>query len=826
MNKEAKKIIYLASIFVLLTTVFFFGLRLLLNAVESFKMPSLNGNSLSSSSSQAETTTTTQPIALGEEQEQDEEQPKKENSSISLSSLTKQPRSLNTKKLLGLALIIAAFFTYKAMINYEQTHGLDDLKGEERWAKRRELRKTYIECNEKDIAHLEKAGTPIAHYTNTYYIEPSVKHNLIIGTTGSGKTQTHVLQSIKLIAESADKQNFIINDPKGEILQDTYSILNKEGYRVVIFNLKDAEVSSGWNPLTFVINEYVRCRQENKDLSKVAEYVDTICYTLTHNDKSDPIWPSSAKSSLSAMILYLIETAYEFDERNKEAIVAGNIKSRLDKVTFYSAFKLFSIFGGEYTYRQEGEYTKKLNALDELFKQLPVSSLASAAYTTTRFADGEMRSSIWATVADNTTVFARDVGIAKITAHTEIDLDNLIENSDKPFAVYMLLPDDRPSRHILATMFIDQAYLSIIEYLSRNRIQALPRRINFILDEFANMPKISGMDNKITVSRSRNVQWWLYIQGLSQLEATYDKSAKTIRENCPNIIYIYSGDEDTNKYIEGLLGSSTLMYHTYSGKLSEEQSRSQSYEGKPLKNINQLRRLQMGETITISHRQRPVLSKFDFYYKLGVDKTDIDSVFADVPDFDLDKSLYPLTDFTVLLPAEFEEFRQRIASDPLYSEKTNEEAEPENRNTNTAPEEVIGGDAPDSSDGGGGGLAAYIGNRPSDEQPTVTAYNPMELQSSDGKQQEQVTDSLMAILGANHALNQTVSAEQIISKVDGYTGGSLSEAVNSGNFARARQEYRRLCAKNRLSADEEQILGSYIESQISNKAPADSARKI
>lgn len=824
MNKEAKKIIYLASIFVLLTTVFFFGLRLLLNAVESFKMPSLNGNSLSSSSSQAETTTTTQPIALGEEQ--DEEQPKKEGSGISLSSLTKQPRSLNTKKLLGLALIIAAFFTYKAMINYDQTHGLDDLKGEERWAKRRELDKIYVKCKEQDIPKLTKAGTPIAHFDDTYYIEPSVKHSIIIGTTGSGKTQTHVLHSIKLIAESADKQNFIINDPKGEILQDTYSILNKEGYKVVIFNLKDAEVSSGWNPLTFIINEYVRCREENKDLSKVAEYVDTICQTLTHNDKSDPIWPSSAKSLLSAMILYCIETGYEFDERNSEAIAAGEVKSRLDRINFYSIFKLFSLFGGEDAYRQQGEYTKKLNALDELFKTLPVSSLAAAAYTTSRFADGDMRSSIFATLADNINIFARDIGIAKITSHTDIDLDRLIENSNRPFAIYMLLPDDRPSRYVLATMFINQAYLSIIEYLSRNRVQTLPRRINFILDEFANMPKISGMDNKITVSRSRNVQWWLYIQGLSQLDSKYEKNSKTIRENCPNTIYIYSADDDTNKYIESRLGSSTLMYHTYSGKLSEEVSRSQQYEGKPLKNVNQLQRLQMGETITISHRHRPVFSKFDFYYKLNVEKTDIDALFADAPEIDIDKMLYPLTDFTAALPPEFEEFRNTIASDPLYSEKTNEETESENRNTDTVPEEVIGGDAPDSSDGGGGGLAAYIGNRPSDEQPTVTAYNPMELQSSDGKQQEQVTDSLMAILGANHALNQTVSAEQIISKVDGYTGGSLSEAVNSGNFARARQEYRRLCAKNRLSADEEQILGSYIESQISNKAPADSARKI
>lgn len=807
MSNEAKKITYLAAVFLSLTVAFFFGLRLILNALESFKMPNVSVG-VSSSSSQTETTTTTKPIALGDESTKQEQPSSEKKGSISLSSLTKQPKALNAKKLLGLSMLIAAFFTYKAMVDYDMHHGLEDLKGEERWAKRSELDKEYISCKENKVSELYQVGTPIAHFTDTYYIEPKVKHNLIIGTTGSGKTQTHVLHSIKLIAESGDKQNFIINDPKGEILQDTYSILKEQGYEVVVFNLKDAEVSSGWNPLTFVINEYVRCRKENKDLSKVAEYVDTICHALTRNDKSDPIWPSSAKSLLSAMVLYLIETGYEHDQTYAKQIAEGTVKSRLDKVTFYSIFKLFSMFGGENAYRQDGEYTRKLNALDELFKKLPVESLASAAYTTSRFAEGEMRSSIFASLSDGINIFGRDIGIAKITSHTDIDLDQLIENSSptlfaKPFAIYMLLPDDRPSRYILATMFINQAYLSIIEYLSRNRLQSIPKRINFILDEFANMPKISGMDNKVTVSRSRNVQWWLYVQGLSQLDSKYEKTAKTIRENCPNLIYIYSGDDDTNSYIEKLLGSSTLQYHTYSGKLSEELSRSQQYEGKPLKNINQLRRLKMGETITISHRQRPILSKFDFYYKLNVEKTDIDSLFASRPEFELTKTLYPLTDFTNRLPPEFEEFRQRIASDPLYAEQE----QPPAPSSATAGN---GGEIPS-----GGGKNEHIENTPP-EQPEITPYNPMEGRA-DTRQEEQRSNSIMEILSnASTTLNEAAAAsvDQILAKVD--TSGKLSEALNSENYARAKTELNRLVAHSLLSADEEQTLRAYINNRNSH----------
>lgn len=817
MNKTTKKIVYLMSLFILLTIVFFFGLRFLLNTFEQIKMPSLNQDTSISDEEERQA----EPIALGGEMQQEAEEEQEQSSSLSLSSFTTQPDMINTKKLLGLSLLIAAFFTYKAMIDYDMRHGLEDLKGEERWAKRRELKKAYITCRESEIPELTKAGTPIAHYTDTYYIEPKVKHNLIIGTTGSGKTQTHVLHSIKLIAQSKDKQNFIVNDPKGEILSDTYTILAEEGYDIVIFNLKDAEVSSGWNPLTFVVNEYKRCRKNNKDLSKVAEYVDTICHSLTWNNKSEPIWPSSAKSLLSAMILYLIETAYEYDTENEKAISEGTLDSRLDKVTFYSVFQLFSHFGGEDAYRDTGNgYTKKLNALDELFKTLPVTSLASAAYTTSRFAEGDMRGSIYATLADNINIFGRDLGIAKITSHTNIDFDGLIEKSYyKPFAVYMLLPDDRPSRYVLASLFINQAYLSIIEYLGRRREQTLPRRVNFILDEFANMPKISGMDNKITVSRSRNVQWWLYVQGLSQLDSKYDKSAKTIRENCPNLIYIYSGDDDTNSYIEKLLGSSTLQYHTYSGKLSEELSRSQQYEAKPLKNINQLRRLQMGETITISHRQRPILSKFDFYYKLNIEKTDIDALFENNENFDLNTTLYPLTDFTSILPSEFIEFKERIAADSIYSGEQN----------NTSDEEAAESSSDQSGgnvvfEGFGGGVSNIIVNTDSDDSQVITEYNPMD-NISGSAQEEQRSDSILSILeAAQNSLNTQISAENIVEQVDKYTSGKLSEALNSGQYSRATAELKRLKAKSRLTIEQEQILTDFIRSK-SGQGEQPQARK-
>ncbi|MFQ8787510.1 type IV secretory system conjugative DNA transfer family protein [Ruminococcus sp.] len=106
-----------------------------------------------------------------------------------------------------------------------------------------------------------------------FYVDQRTTTPFIIGTTGSGKTQSHVLQQARVFACGKDKQSMIFNDPKGEIFSSTYPIMQKEGYNVVILNLRDTNRSSRWNPLTFIINEYVHCVKNNLDLSKVSEYI-------------------------------------------------------------------------------------------------------------------------------------------------------------------------------------------------------------------------------------------------------------------------------------------------------------------------------------------------------------------------------------------------------------------------------------------------------------------------------------------------------------------------------------------------------------------------
>lgn len=525
-----------------------------------------------------------------------------------------RPSSDKFLPIIMLSAAAGAFFVYKSILSHKRNSQNKDIEGKDRWAMRKEIRKNFYEVDDRHLDQAEKAGVVIARYGHKYYVDTTTTHSLIVGTTQSGKTQTYVLPNIRVMCSGKDKQSFIINDAKGELLENSYDMLKENGYNIVVLNLRNTDRTSCWNPLIFIINKYKDAMDKGLDLSLVNEYIDIISEVLTQNAVSDPIWPAAAKSTLTAMILYLIELGYK----------TGN----LDKVNLYSVCQLFIEYGQPEVDVVDGvaiETTK----LDKIFQSLPMGNPAKAAYATAQFAKGDMQASVFATLAEDMSLLGRDMGIASLTAGNDIDFIELF-NDEQPTAIFMVIPDNRPARHCIASMFINQAYLALNEYLDENDLKSMPRTVNFILDEFANMVTIPGMETKITVSASRNILFHMYIQDLNQLVSKYDKTAKTIQSNCGNTIYIYSLDPDTNKYFSEILGVRTVEYATYSGKIDEgNNQRSIQYKGKPLMSPTELSVMKYGQTVIKRQRMYPIKTTFDFFYKLGIKPTKL----RDIPTF-------------------------------------------------------------------------------------------------------------------------------------------------------------------------------------------------
>lgn len=518
-----------------------------------------------------------------------------------------------------LTLMIAYFFgvliVYKSEQKYQMKHSQDDLYGSSRWATEKELKKNLYVVKENKLDKAKKAGIPLAYKNGKFYCDCTTTHSLILGATRSGKTQTFVLPFISLLASCGreqSKQSMVINDPKGEILANTYNVLKKNNYNIVVLNLKDTTRTSRWNACKFICDEYVYAKENGTDMSRVNDFVKALCGALTYDPTAkEKIWQDSARSLMEALLLHMLDVAYANDCMDKVSIAAINQ------------------FMVEYAKKERPNPNSPqgdpVNVMNEIFNSLPEGSAAKSAYSIAGLAgSGDTRAGIDFNVANAISIFGSDDGIKSLTAANEIVFEDLVR---EPTAVFMLVPDDRKTRHPIASLFVNQCYQALCNYLDRADIDTLPRRVNFILDEFCSMVQIDDMDSKITVSAGRNILFHLFIQDFTFLDSKYERVSKTIQSNCGNLIYIYAKDNETNKAFSEMLGSRTVPYTAYSGN-SKELISGQNYNATevPLMRPAELSVLQMGETIVKRQRMYPIFSSFEFYYKTHKDKSKLKDV--------------------------------------------------------------------------------------------------------------------------------------------------------------------------------------------------------
>lgn len=104
-------------------------------------------------------------------------------------------------------------------------------------------------------------------------------HALVIGGTGSGKTQGLVIPTIQTNAFSDLNPSMIITDSKGELFQTQSLLLQKQGYDIEVLNLRDATNSISWNPLVTIYDKWLQAqtimmkKQEENDLSLITKII-------------------------------------------------------------------------------------------------------------------------------------------------------------------------------------------------------------------------------------------------------------------------------------------------------------------------------------------------------------------------------------------------------------------------------------------------------------------------------------------------------------------------------------------------------------------------
>ena len=460
--------------------------------------------------------------------------------------------------------------------------------GSSRWATEKEIEKEFKVWNIG--SELKSGGIPITNLDGKFYYSDTFDHTLIIGSTGSGKTICEIMPLIFNLGYAGE--SMVINDTKGELYANTYEFLKKRKYKIKVINLRDALCSDGWNPLHL---PYKYFKENNIDLA--GDLIENFAKSLTKNLSSkDMYWEKSATAVLTALCYAIIEDAQSEEQAH-----------------LYSIYNLLVEHGAK--------NIDRFNSLDLYFQQKPMGSLSKMSYATGSFAKGETRATLFSVLATVIKMFS-DTGIANLTSRTDFELDDI---GKEKTAVFLIIPDEKESRHELASLFIDQCYQALINMAQELPNGKTPIRVNFILDEFSNMPPVASISNKITVSRSRNIRFYLVIQDFDQLKENYKEQTGTIKSNCTNWIYLLTADNDTAKEISSRLGKYTISSSRISTSGRTDQtdfniSNDKSLMGRELLMPDELMRFKFGEAIFIGTRMYPIRAKiipiFEYPFKI------------------------------------------------------------------------------------------------------------------------------------------------------------------------------------------------------------------
>ena len=448
-------------------------------------------------------------------------------------------------------------------------------KGYSKWLEERELKKDRgVKSALINSATCEAGGVPLFYDSKRMWVDDGEGHTMIMGSSGSGKTQMIAFPMVKALAKH--DESMIITDPKGELYEGTSKMLKERGYNVVLLNFRNPQNGSGWNPLHLPYQYY---KNGNKD--KANELVDDLGVNILYEENAqnqDPFWEKTSADYFAGLCLALFEDAKE-EEINLNSV------------------NIFTTVGEE----KAGPNTSYVNGY---FKTKDQSSPAYVSAASTLIAPNDTKGSILSVFKQKLRIFASRENMSEMLSHSDFEFEDI---GKKKTAVFIIIQDEKTTYHSLVTIFIKQCYETLIDYAQKCGGK-LPFRTNFLLDEFANMPPLKDVETMVSAARSRNMRFTFIIQNFAQLTGKYGKdTADTIRGNCTNTIYLISTELAALKEISEMCGE--IKVKTGKGDKEKEETR-------PLVTVSDLQKMPFGEVILLRSRLDPFKTKLRFDHEM------------------------------------------------------------------------------------------------------------------------------------------------------------------------------------------------------------------
>lgn len=429
------------------------------------------------------------------------------------------------------------------------------------WKNMAELRE---ELNHIDKSfRIERSGIPITTDGERLYFSNKDHHTLVIGSTGSGKTQSVVLPQAKLAMLA--NESLIIKDNNGDIYNALAGNLEKKGYKIYTLNFKDTNLSNNWNPLTLPYNLY---KSGNVDESqKVLENIGYYLFKENGNNNADPFWSTSATQFFVGLALYLFEHGEE------------------DEINFNSIYDIAC--SGEEKKDNTSYFNHLLNSLER-------TSPTYINLSGTICAPTETRGGIVSVFKQIMRLIVSRQNLSSMLSSSDFDLQTL---QNEKFALFMIGDVDAYTIR-LEPLFVNQLYYSAS--LNNNNY----RRINIIMDEFESLCPLDNFSSLLNSSRALSMKFTIIIKSLIDLERQYGKeNSETLKYTMGCIIYLLSNDSYTVEEICKLCGNKA--------------------PNTPLVTPEELKLLQIFEAIVIMPRTLPIKTKLIPDYQIPWELEDL-----------------------------------------------------------------------------------------------------------------------------------------------------------------------------------------------------------
>lgn len=458
----------------------------------------------------------------------------------------------------------------------------------------------------KDIPNLDEFAHPVYMDEKGALLYP-VSHNLIIGSTGSGKTTVLYDNCIDFYSKLNKKvrPSFLVLDLKGDMYVRHAKKLEEEGYKVKVMDMRNPYYSACYNPLATIYEFYKEsyeieqailngkigktfkgitydtvsqaCRIalgrsfELKDA--VDRYINEIAELLIVNtDAKNLSWTEGGRNCLKAIIYTMLHDSENPDYGlTKEKFTISNVAR--------TAFNTGDDYEDIIKWLERAKHMQVVSgALSSVYKLK--ASITRDGYTSSMTAELNKYTSR---------------SIEALTSNNDISIAD-IAKGEEDYAVFLITDSRVQATNVVAMMFINDLINTLVDTADKKPSRCLDKDFVILADEMGNLPQVPNMCNKITTLRSRKVWLHMSVQSVEQLRYIYKEEVmKTIVDNCDTHFFLGSNSQDSKKYFAESLGKQIGIVTSANIQGTGEATASMSTGDVPVVRMSDMEDLNLGE---------------------------------------------------------------------------------------------------------------------------------------------------------------------------------------------------------------------------------------